>query len=84
MSDLEEIRDLVTKFEQDLGIIKIRNNKRKVLADCETTHSLVEDLIDSLKDSKAIEKVSLAEAKLVSNSLKVDPAFKGVSWKDLF
>ena len=86
MSDLEEVKDLVTKFEQDLQIIKNRNQKSSACADCKGTHNIVEKLIADLQNpnSKAIEKVSLAEAKLVSSSLKADLAFKGVSWKDLF
>ena len=86
MSDLEEVKDLVTKFEQDLKTIRNRDKKSSAIADCLTTHCIVQILIDDLQypNSKAIDKVSQAEAKLVSNSLKVDPAFKGVSWKDLF
>lgn len=86
MSDLEEVKNLVNKFEQDLKTIRNRDKKSSACADCKGTHLIVENLIIDLLNpgSKAIEKVSLAEAKLVAKSLRADLAFNGVSWKDLF
>merc|ERR1712146_270887 len=94
MSDLEEVKNLVNKFEQDLKTIKNRGKKSSACADCKATHLIVENLIMDLlyPGSKtllntvpeAIKKVSLAEAKLVANRLKSDLAFNGIPWKDLF
>ena len=86
MSEIEEIKDLVTKLNQDLIQITNRDKKSKLTADCEKTHTIVQDVIFNMSfyHSQAIDQVAQAEAKLVSNSLKRDPSFYCVSWKDLF
>ena len=86
MSEIKEIKDLVTKFNQDLNLITNRDKKGKATADCEITHTIVQDLIYTLSDYHSLAKnqVAQVEAKLLSNSLKRDPFFHCVSWKELF
>ena len=81
MSEIEELKKLVSKFNQDMRLITNRNKKGKATADCETTHTIVQDLIYTLSDYnyKAKDQVAQAEAKLLSNRLKGDPFFHRVS-----
>ena len=83
MSDLQEVKNSLAKFEDDLRLIKNGLFKSGGYSECITTHQIVKDLMDKLQKQHR-DTIVEAEAKLISNQLKSDPMFENVSWKDLF
>lgn len=71
-------------------LLDLRYNKYdqsdNVNYECNVTHTIVRDTFLDVMDTldEVEEVIKKAEAKLVANSLKSNPTFRGISWNDLF